>query len=194
MIEGRSLKVFKYIFKQKLIIAVAIALLLVESLCTFVTPYISSIAIDYGIQQGGIVYATPLDLDAYSYRASKLVSSDEDRVLIDKSYSQRYTENQFFEGDTDYCIYEINIYGLSHIAQLENVFIPILSYFHDNPQNITTIDRLGKSNQEDITLAEVNSFRDTIGQYEQSNDYTEMYKKAIQTKVSENTYLGVDNV
>ncbi|MDO5427220.1 MAG: hypothetical protein Q4F54_06220 [Coriobacteriia bacterium] len=53
------MKVFKYIFKKKLLITITILLLLVESICTFVTPYISSVAIDYGIQQNGIIYATP---------------------------------------------------------------------------------------------------------------------------------------
>ena len=186
------MKVFKYIFKQKLLIAVAIALLLMESLCTFITPYISSVAIDYGIQQGGIVYGTPLDLDAYSYRASRFIVSDEDKILIEKSYDVVHTDRQFFEGDIDNIYYAINIYGLSHISKLEKAFVPVMSFLYDYPEKMSFFDHLGKPFQDDITVADITAFKNEIGDYAKSHDVTTMYKNAVKAKVNENTYLGVD--
>lgn len=184
------MKVFKYIFKKKLLIAITIFLLLVESLCTFVTPFISSVAIDYGIQQNGIIYATPFDLDAYSYRFAELVVPNEDNFVFQKSYDKKITDKQFFEDDIDNCYYEINYYGLANIGRLEAALTPIMAYMHDYPEALREVDHFGKANQSDITITEIYDLQDKIKQYSQNQDFGEMYKKAVDVKIAENDYLG----
>ena len=98
-----------------MLITIAIILLLVESLCTFATPYIASIAIDYGIQHKGIVFATPLLTDAYSYRAAVLLVDDKDKDVVRKSYDKVIIEKSYFENDVDSCYYELNFNGYLNI-------------------------------------------------------------------------------
>ena len=159
------MRVFKYIFKQKLLISIAIVLLLVESLCTFATPYVASIAIDYGIQHHGIIFATPLQIDAYSYRATVLLAEDNEKDLIRQSYDKIITENEYFEGDVDSCYYEINAMGYLNIGRLELATVPLMSYLHDNPQDVKEFERLGKVNQGDITLSEIVDFQNKLNEY-----------------------------
>lgn len=187
------MKVFKYIFKQKLLITIAIILLLVESLCTFATPYIASVAIDYGIQHNGIVFATPLQLDAYSYRASVLLVEDSEKDVIRQSYDKIITDKSYFENDVDSCYYALNVRGYTNILRLENANIPLMAYLHDNPQDLAEFERLGKVNQGDITIAEISNFQNKVAEYEKNNNYNDMYNKAVEEKIIENEYLGYNN-
>lgn len=130
------MKVFKYIFKQKLLISIAIVLLLVESLCTFATPYIASIAIDYGVQNHGIVFASPLTCDAYSYRAGVLIADDDMKEVLRQSYDKVVDDKAYFENDVDSCHYELNAIGFFNIFRIELASVPLMAYMHDNPQSI----------------------------------------------------------
>lgn len=129
------MKVFKYIFKQKLLISIAIVLLLVESLCTFATPYVASIAIDYGIQNNGIVFATPLQIDAYTYRAGVLLADDDIKDLVRLSYDKVIDDKSYFENDVDSCHYELNAIGYANIFRIEVAAVPLMSFLYDNVQD-----------------------------------------------------------
>lgn len=164
-----------------------------ESLCTFATPYIASVAIDYGIQHKGIVFATPLELDAYSYRASVLLVEDSEKDVFRKSYDKIITDKSYFENDVDGCYYTINFYGCINIGRLEKASIPLMAYMRDNAQDAAEFQRLGKVNQGDITIAEITNLQNKIDEYEKNNNYNDMYNKAVEEKILENEYLGYNN-
>lgn len=187
------MKVFKYIFKQKLLITFTIMLLLVESLCTFATPFISSFVIDYGVERNGIIYAVPLRLDAYAYRAGARVLSDPaEKALYQNSYNVVYSDTPIYQDDKERMYYEINLHGLLHIVDLENICIPLFAFTADEPNCYHIIDtKLGIPEESSISPSLIKEIQTKLEDYKRNNSYEDMYDKAIEQKVVENSFLGI---
>lgn len=168
--------------------------MVVESVCTFVTPYISSLAIDYGIQQNGIVIGAPLDLSPYAYRAISRVLDGPDKKIFENSYS-KVNANDIEHLKADGGIYyEINPFGVLNGAKLEDVCIPVFA-FAGSVENISDyIALIGDDDESKITSDYIDRIKKNILEYSQTHNVKEMYKSAVEEKVVMNEYLGLNKV
>ena len=187
------MRVFKYIFKQKLLITITIILLLVESICMFSTPYVSSIVIDYGIQQHGIMIGVPLDIDPYSYRYIVRVSEDSDKDIIEKSFHKVYRGEEIYPGDKEKFHYEINAFGLLSLRSLEQIFVPVMGHGTQDAEFVHKIDEIGVPDISSVSEAAINNEKQAIAKYKNEHEFADMYQSAIIGKMAENTFMGIDD-
>ena len=170
-------------------------MLLLESLCTFATPFISSFVIDYGVESNGIIYAVPLRLDPYAYRSTiRVIDSPEDKSLFQNSYNIIYSDTPIYENDNEQTFYEINFYGLFHIGELERISIPLFGFTASYSGYVETIDnKMGVPDIKDVPPGLINEIKAEIEDYKKSHTYEEMFDSAIEQKIIENSFMGINS-
>lgn len=133
------MKILLYIKKYKLAAVIIAILLMLQSITSFIVPYISSSIIDVGIQQGGIEYATPVSLSIDTYNnIKKLVNFTPE---LENSYNYN-----------DDC-WTLNEYGEKHKKELEIEIKGPLSYLYENDNkqiSDVSFDTYIKNNSDDI--------------------------------------------
>lgn len=186
------MKVFKYIFKQKLLITLTILLLIVESLCTFITPYISSLVIDYGIHQNGVMIGVPLELDPYSYRATLRMLDGSDKRVMEYSYSPVARDAEDGSNSSDNTVYEITLLGALNADRLGDAVMPVFAFAAQLPNSYEEVTYFGVENEEQISPDKLDQYKAAIFEYSQTHDKSEIYHNAVLEKLISIQALGID--
>lgn len=157
------------------------------------TPYISSIIIDYGIQQKGAIYAVPLEMNAASYRASLNLVDNKDKNFVEQCFEEIDLDHPAYIGDGETYYYVLSTFGLFNISRLEKIFMPVLAYTYDNQEWLNDIEKLGSPDVENVDPALIDKHKSAIENINQSDSINEMYYKAIGVRLAVYKFFGIDH-
>lgn len=81
------MRIFKYIFKNKLVVLIIICLLIAQAFCELSLPNYTSNIVDVGIQQGGVENVSTTDLSKKTHDYVGLLLDLEDENTFLESYT-----------------------------------------------------------------------------------------------------------
>lgn len=180
------MNLLKYIFKNKLLIWITIVLLVFESSCMLVVPFLGSIVIDYGIQQKGLIFTSPEYLYEPPYNNIKSILPDETSDFFSSSYTLSEKKDEYGKN-----YYYLNDFGKNNIYELDHIINPVLSYF-----NSLNIDQQRVSNlingEEFFTDSDILRMKTEFQLYKDSKSQDEFHIDAVMLTLHNNIAFQVD--
>lgn len=180
------MKLFKYIFKHKLLSLITIFLLTFQSMTMLVVPFVGSLSIKYGVEYNGVVF-TPLEKIESKYHEIIGQILDSDSVDV---YNSSYSKSNEIDDSNSY-YYVLNDYAYENMDKLEAIVDPLYAYFNKDKVWQTIGESIIDGNI-NLTENDIQEIKNDYHNFLENNKEKNYYEDAVLIIANNQQILGLN--